>query len=89
MISQPICLIGRSRRIRTSSRLKASLRLKEKLTASVQHTGRRSINMTKPPLRPRNGSFAIGQRAEALQNLVEPPADRTHIHFGMRVVVRP
>ena len=21
-------------------------------------------------------------------NLVEPPADRTHIHFGMRVVVR-
>ena len=87
MISQSIYLIGRSRRIRTLSRLKVSWQLKGKLAALVQHTGRRSINMTKPPLRPRNASFAIGQLAGLLQN-VWPPADRTHIHFGMRVVVR-
>jgi hypothetical protein len=69
MISQSIYLIGRSHRIRTSSRPKDSRQLKGKLAALVRHTGRRSINMTKPPLRPRNASFAIGQRAEPPQNV--------------------
>src|SRR6516225_11798946 len=87
MISQSIYLIGRSRRIRTSSPLKVSWQSKGKLAALVQHTGRRSINMTKPPLRPqRELRYWSARRATAKR--VEPPADRTHIHFGMRVVVR-
>ena len=72
----------------TLSRPKGSPRLKELSIVSVQHIERRSISMTRLPLRLCSASFATGRLAVRRQSSWRNPADRTHVHFGTSVLVR-
>jgi transcription elongation GreA/GreB family factor len=88
MISQSICQIGRSRRIRTSSHLKVSPRLKGKLAALAQAHRAAVDKHDKAAIAAAQRELRYWSARRGTAKLVEPPADRTHIHFGMRVVVR-